>query len=189
MTNPFSTRFTRPGAIEFLFAEGHSLDSLVARLRENRWRGQIIGPHGSGKSTLVAALVPALEASARRVIRVQGERSVAPPAGLDPAAVLMVDGYEQLSWWSRWRVTWACRRSGAGLLATAHADVGLPTIFQTQPTLELARQIARRLLPPGDSIITESDIAAAWERHPGNLREVLFELFDHYQARAAIGRG
>ena len=51
-SNPFSTRFIRPGAIEYLFAPGQTADSLIDRLRHNQWRGQIIGPHGSGKSTL-----------------------------------------------------------------------------------------------------------------------------------------
>ena len=183
MANPFSTRFTRPGAIEFLFAQDETAASLVAKLRAAGWWGQVIGPHGSGKSTLLAALVPALGTEGRRVIRLQGERYAVVPPELDELTVLVIDGYEQLSWWSRWRLKSACRRSGAGLLVTAHADVGLPTIFETRPSLELARQLVSRLLPPGDTTITDADIAAAWSRHPGNLREVLFSLFDLYQTR------
>jgi hypothetical protein len=55
-SNPFATRFTRPGAIEFIFPAGESLATLVARLRACDWRGQITGPHGSGKAPLRAAL-------------------------------------------------------------------------------------------------------------------------------------
>jgi hypothetical protein len=95
----------------------------------------------------------------------------------------MIDGYERLSWWSRWRVKWCCGRRGAGLLVTAHADVGLPTIFRTQPTLDLARQIVHGLLPPGDARITQADLVAAYEQHPDNLREVLFALYDVWRGR------
>src|SRR5262245_49587973 len=66
-SNPFSTRFIRPGAIPFIFSAGESAESLVDHLRVNNWRGQIIGPHGSGKSTLLAALLPALQAAGRTV--------------------------------------------------------------------------------------------------------------------------
>ena len=39
--------------------------TLVESLATAGWRGQIVGPHGSGKSTLVAALLAALAAAGR----------------------------------------------------------------------------------------------------------------------------
>ena len=65
-SNPFSTRFVRPGAVPYLFAPGQSADGLVRRLAGFGWRGQIIGPHGSGKSTLLAALAEPLARAGRR---------------------------------------------------------------------------------------------------------------------------
>jgi hypothetical protein len=200
VTNPFATRFTRPGAIEFLYAEGESAHSLVSKLRDHGWWGQIIGPHGSGKSTLLAALEPALQVAGREVVRFtlnQGQRSLnlrlLPPLtagrGEGSSSLLVLDGYEQLSWWSRWRVKSHVRRAGAGLLVTAHTDVGLPTIFRTEPSLDLARRIIATLLPPGDSTLTDADIVAAHAAHPDNLREALFELFDVYQARHPLSPG
>jgi hypothetical protein len=188
MSNPFATRFTRPGAIEFLFSGDESIASLVTQLAASGWRGQIIGPHGSGKSTLVAALVPALEAAGRRVIRMEPRGAPLSLAGIDDATIIVVDGYEQLWWWTRRRLKSATRRRGAGLLVTAHADAGLPTLYQTQPSPDLARRIVDRLLPEGDATISEADIAAACSRYGGNLREVLFALFDLYQARASAAR-
>lgn len=187
MSNPFATRFIRPGAIEFLFSGDESISGLISQLASNRWRGQIIGPHGTGKSTLLAAMVPALEAAGRRVVRLgPGDRiSLTEPGD---ATIVVVDGYEQLSWWSRWRLKSAVRRRGAGLLVTAHADAGLPTLYQTQPTLDLARRVVGRLLPEADSTISEADIEAAWSEHSGNLRELLFSLFDLYQARTLSAR-
>ena len=192
-SNPFATRFTRPGAIEFLFQAEESAESLVGKLRNHSWWGQIIGPHGSGKSTLLAALEPHLAEAGREVERrslAGGQRQLDLPARLTSNTNLIIDGFEQLSWWSRWKVKAACRRHGAGLLVTAHADLGLPTIYATQPSLELARRLVRRLLPPGDAVLTDADLAAAYARHPDNLREMLFSLFDLYQARGAgtLGR-
>src|SRR3989442_1545921 len=46
-SNPFSTRFIRPGVIPFVFADGQSPETLVEQLRQHHWWGQIIGPHGS----------------------------------------------------------------------------------------------------------------------------------------------
>ena len=55
--NPFSTRHVRPGAIGYRFPAGKSAAVLIARLEKNDWQGQIVGPHGSGKSALVATLI------------------------------------------------------------------------------------------------------------------------------------
>jgi energy-coupling factor transporter ATP-binding protein EcfA2 len=217
MSNPFATRYTRPGAIDYLFDRGQSLESLVGRLRDHGWWGAILGPHGSGKSTLLAALTPALETAGRRVVRlmispvaaegsgfgVQGseekesltrQRAVAwiqpseayqaaADQAPDAALQLVVDGYEQLSWWTRRKIESLCRGREAGLLVTAHQPVGLPVLLTTEPSLALAQQIVERLLPDNDSTVTREDVEAAFTKCGGNLRETLFALFDIYQSR------
>ena len=89
-SNPFSTRFTAPGKIPFFFERSFlrqlkaskpakfeeffiralgagedirgsvCLQFLVDRFETNGRRGQLVGPHGSGKSTLTCALKEAL---------------------------------------------------------------------------------------------------------------------------------
>ncbi len=59
--NPFCTRWVRPGAIPFLFPPGENAEELADRLRQAGWWGEITGPHGSGKSALLAALTAAIE--------------------------------------------------------------------------------------------------------------------------------
>lgn len=190
MSNPFATRFVRPGAIPYLFDGKDSAASLVAKLEASGWWGEIIGPHGSGKSTLLATLVSELTAKGRSAVQhtlAQGER------GLDLSKLnadqwseqtqVIIDGYEQLSWWSRWRLKTLCRSRRAGLLITAHAPIGLPPLVHTQPTADLARQVVERLLPSGDTTISPEDIDRAFAVQRGNLRETLFTLFDLYQAR------
>jgi len=50
--NPFSTCFTRPGEIPFLFGDASELKLLVSAFVDHGWVGQIVGPHGCGKTTL-----------------------------------------------------------------------------------------------------------------------------------------
>jgi hypothetical protein len=184
-SNPFATRFVRPGALAYRLPPGLSLEELVARLRDHAWQGQIVGPHGSGKSSLVTALEPALTAAGRELVRVRlrdGQRRW--PAEIDPrrwhgATLVIVDGYEQLDRWARWRLARRRRRAGGGLLVTAHASVGLPTIWETRPTAELLAALVADLLRKPE--LTEAERAlvdAAFERRSGDLREALFDLFD-----------
>jgi hypothetical protein len=186
-SNPFATRFTRPGAIEFLFPGGQSAESLVERLRAESWWGQIIGPHGSGKSTLLATLAPALEQAGRMVVSLAATAGRPLPqidlAALTPRVQLVIDGCEQYGWLTRCKIQAVARDRGAGLLVTTHADLGLPTLLETQPSVELAELVVRRLLPPGDATVADDDVRQAFARHKGNLRETLFALFDLYQAR------
>lgn len=187
-TNPFSSRFIRPGAVPFLFPTGCSSTLLVQQLRDRNWWGQIIGPHGSGKSTLVATMMGALQVMDRDVIAVglrQGERRVPPidRSRLSVNTQVIIDGYEQLSWWSRWRIKSLCRRCQAGLLVTAHHDVGLPTLYCTQPSEELVREVVARLIPNADGAVSPNDISTAYAAAGGNMRETLFRLYDVYQQR------
>jgi len=192
--NPFATRYVRPGAVRYLFPPDCNAERLLERLRVNGWWGQIVGAHGSGKSSLLAALSPAL-ASERRVILLalhDGQRRL--DAGwrernpLDANSLVVVDGYEQLSRWSKFRLKWFCRRRGAGLLVTAHANVGLPTLFETATDLPTAQRIVAGLLAPGDQTIGLDDVAQAWQARAGNLREALFDLYDLYEQRRGAGR-
>ena len=191
--NPFATRFTRPGAIGYLFPQGRSAVGTVDLLRNNNWWGEIVGPHGSGKSSLLAELLPLLEATGRRVNVYslhQGDRTL-PISKSDVAAwnadtQVVIDGYEQLSWWSKRRLQSWVKARLAGLLITAHQPMGLPPLFATEPTLALAQQIVAQLLK-SDQVqsLTGDDVAAAFAAHGANLREMLFSLYDVYQRRHA----
>lgn len=186
--NPFSTRFVRPGAIEYLFFESQSAADLIERLRASGWRGQIVGPHGSGKSTLLAALIEPLEQAGRRAWRIDlhdGQRSLPPRALAEAqhsgAKLLIIDGYEQLSRTSRLRLCWQLWRRGWGAIVTAHRDVGYPTLYQTSATVELTERIVARLLPAHGSSIDRQAIAASFSASSGDVRETLFALYDHFE--------
>jgi hypothetical protein len=196
MTNPFSTCRTRPGALPFLFRAGEDAETLIVRLRGNGWRGQIIGPHGTGKSALLAALVPASERAGQRTLWItlhDGQRRLPPEARrqlqLSAPTLLVVDGYEQLGRWSRFRLSRLCRRRGLGLLVTAHKSAGLPELYRTAADAESLARIVAQLLAGEPCPWNSSDLAERLACHGGNLRETLFELYDLYeQRRPAAGR-
>jgi hypothetical protein len=190
-SNPFATRFTRPGAIPYLFPAGASTETLVDRLQIHAWQGEIVGPHGAGKSTLLATLREALTAAGRSNVQVtlhQGESSL--PSALDDWAhwtsstQVIVDGYEQLSWWSRRQLAHRVRDRQAGLLVTSHRPMGLPTILAITPECDTALQVVRQLVPD-ERGVTQADIEAAFNASGGNIREMLFLLYDLYQRRTS----
>ena len=187
--NPFCTRRVRPGAIPFLFADDTTAATLVARLRANDWRGQIVGPHGSGKSALLAALIPAIERAGRQVLLLElhdAERSLPRDFWRGPqlasATLPIVDGYEQLGRWTRFRLKRCCRR----LLVTAHTSVGLPDLCRTAVDLDLACRVAAQLQQGHTPLVSARDVAERFPRHVGNLRELLFDLYDLYEQRQRV---
>ncbi len=189
-TNPFATRFVRPGALEYLFPPGVSAASVVDALAANAWRGQIVGPHGSGKSTLLHALTEELTARGRHIASFaqhDGARrldtSAHEVAAWNGTTQVIIDGYEQLGWSSRWWIARTCRAQRAGLLVTTHADVGLPLLYETRPSEELAEELAAQLLAGEAPLIDAADVSRCYHEHAGNLRETLFALYDLYELR------
>jgi energy-coupling factor transporter ATP-binding protein EcfA2 len=186
--NPFSTRFVRPGAIGYRFEDGQTAAGLVARLAELGWRAQVLGPHGSGKSTLIAAIVGPLEQGGRGacvfVLR-DGQRRMpvgwVSDANKASAGVIVVDGYEQLGRLNRCWLALRCRRNGWGLLVTAHRDVGFRTLYRTAANLDVAQAVVAALLPADDTSISRQTVADAFAASQGDLRETLFALYDRYE--------
>ena len=95
--------------------------------------------------------------------------------------IIVVDGYEQLSRWSRFCLKWRCRRRQWGLLVTAHQSVGLPEIFRTSTSLHVLRQIVERLSPADAASLPAETLAELFARHKGDVREILFELYDLHE--------
>jgi adenylate kinase len=191
--NPFLTRRVRPGAIPFLFPSGINPARLVARLRQLGWRGAVVGPHGSGKSTLLESLRPDLHLAGRRVVNVclhDGERML--PRGIldvrpsDRETVLMIDGYEQLSAWNRWRIERRCRRDGRGLLVTTHRPTRLPELYRTEVDGKLLERVVEHLLADRLRLITSAEVQRMFARHGENVRESLFALYDLHERRSRI---
>ena len=195
VSNPFCAARLRPGTIDFVFEPGKSIEQLIAKLEANAWRGQIIGQHGTGKSTLLAALTLAMEdrGPARKGNYARGGAAArcrrdflgSLRADLRAEALAAVDGVGQLPIWNRIRLKWYCRTHGVGLVVTSHRSAHLPDLYETAIDPARAWNVVQRLQAGFPQRIEYADLVERLARHAGNLREALFDLFDLYEARAA----
>jgi hypothetical protein len=64
--NPFAVSQVGLAQLDFVEANAGVVDLVVAQLRKASWRGQVIGPHGSGKTTLTIALAKSLAGQFQR---------------------------------------------------------------------------------------------------------------------------
>jgi energy-coupling factor transporter ATP-binding protein EcfA2 len=179
----------------FQFPPGDSAERLVAQLAAADWCGEIVGPHGSGKSTLLETLAPHIAAAGRNVARItlrDGQRRL-PWQFLSRSLassrpLVIIDGWEQLSWLSRLIVRWRCRRASAGLLVTSHVATGLPILFRTRPSRALVEQLVSTLTARIPSPISGADVAASHACRGSNVRELFFLLYDRHERLAAAAR-
>lgn len=191
--NPFATQRVRPGRIPYQFPAGTTISTLAADLATKDWWGEIVGPHGSGKSALLSCMSSELERRGRWVRRITlhgGEHRLPidrrDVATWDDYTQVIVDGYEQL--WLPGRI-WlhaACRRQQAGLLVSAHRSVGLPTLWDTTVSAEMACCLVEEVLSGYPAVIAPQEVTSCLAKHQGNLRETFFELYDLFEQRAPV---
>lgn len=173
-SNPFATCWTSPEAIAFTPTADANVRDCIAKLEANRWRGEIVGPHGVGKSTLLRSLAQAAEQCGRRVAWLRAGRNAQAPRSAD---VILLDSFETLSSWRRWQ--W--RRRPGGLVVTAHRSVGLPTLARLRPTLADASALFEQLTDARATRVTPNDLARSFELRRGNIRDVWFDLYDLHE--------
>jgi hypothetical protein len=161
--------------------QGWTWDELLARLETLDRRAAVVGPHGSGKTTLLASLIPRLEARgfACRAHRLRrSDRNVPQDllAGLTERHILVLDGADLLGRLAWRRVRRAARAAG-GLIVACHRPNLLPTLVQCTTRVELLGALVRELHPDATPAVTGS-LPALFEKHGGDLRAALRELYD-----------
>ena len=153
--NPLSMSQVSGGRFPYLFNDDSKSDILLRICQENRWVGQIVGPHGSGKTTLTHWLVEHCESAFSSVVHItlrgirprQIQRRETKLFQLDLPAeqqrrLFVVDGIERLPWWQRRLLIHALLNEGGserqskidnGLLVTTHRQLpGLKVLYQTK---------------------------------------------------------
>ncbi|TWT52410.1 hypothetical protein Pla22_00340 [Rubripirellula amarantea] len=161
-SNPFRTAAIRPGSIPFRFvgkAFDRSINDLASDVRDLTVC-QIVGQHGTGKSTLVKSLLPSLRDAFADVAYLQpldvsplrlGSSSwthrwihayrslsdaVSTARRLAGGGLLIVDGAEQLSRLGRIKLYRATRQRNQSLLMTTHQPFrSVPVLYRTEVSL------------------------------------------------------
>ncbi len=178
--NPFAAH--RLDALPF-HPQGVTWPELLTRLETLSFRAAIVGPEGSGKTALLEQLPGRLGLPARTVRLVPACRAVLMAAVLDAAdraaandELLLVDSGELLGPVA-WRRLRGRTRGTRGLVATLHRPGRLPTLITCRTSPELLLDLARQLAP-GLADQLDPLLPALYERHGGNLRDCLLELYD-----------
>lgn len=192
LNNPFATRHVAPGQVPYFFPNAQDFHRIVKHADTASWTGQIVGPHGSGKTTLVWHLSSHLQRrfSAIEFLIVRGVGKVGISRSLEgqtvandltpvgsPRKLLVIDGVERLSWLQRKLLLADCRRKKIGLLVTTHRRLfGLPVFFETSFDEIQFRKILSHL----SSQQYETQYQRLSKRFGENCREMLFELYDDH---------
>lgn len=185
--NPFATCWTRPGALPWSALERVDPHAIVRALLTGGGRGQVVGPHGAGKSSLLAALeLPLLEAGRRPVLF---EAIAGGPEPTERRDVLLVEGFERLApREQRERLaTWSAAPSS--FIVTTHRSIdGGPTpivvLAKLRPTRRLFEALFDELTRERPTAVSRAEAVARWRRRRGDLRETWFDLYNLHEARA-----
>jgi hypothetical protein len=172
-----------PFAMHRLLRERYRLtaaewQSLIARLEQLGWRGEIIGPCGSGKTTMLEDLAARLEERGwrARLMRFNtDDHRLRPLPRIDRSEIILCDGAEQLNAFDWYCLRRASRRA-SGLVITAHDRGRLPLLHRCETSPELLWALATSL----DGGRALSACAELHARHDGNLRAALRELYDRW---------
>lgn len=182
--NPFNTERIR--LIRYRFQHS-GWDELFQRLAELRFRGALVGPEGAGKTTLLEEFEEKLSQFGfrPRLVRLTQFAPRFPRQfwntffpSLASRDIILFDGAELLGRFDWLRFKRKSRTAG-GLIITAHRPGLLPTLLECNPSIKLLDQIIASLVGPESSHL-EPLTASLFERHHGNLRSVLRELYDVY---------
>jgi energy-coupling factor transporter ATP-binding protein EcfA2 len=208
--NPFSTSCIAPSQVVYRFSHGAGganaqtvdaqLETLLAKLRGGR-RSVIVGPHGTGKSTLLHTFLPKLQRSFPKVSFHQlsndptlgiakrmterfknGKRIRSELLELPPNGLLVVDGWEQLSLPSRWRIAKSAVSRKLVLLSTCHHRLpGWTLLHETKSSPKLIRSLAGDLLsdsPHEIRQLVDGDLKNRNLTSSTNVRDLWFEMYD-----------
>jgi broad-specificity NMP kinase len=170
--NPF--RAEKVVALEF-HPQGTTLEELWRNIDAMGWHGALVGPCGTGKTTLLETLKSKLESDGKSVVYLrfdvnQRKLRLDKHCGQD---ALLVDGVEQLSWIDRHRLARFGRQFPI-FVVTSHHPTFLPVWVLAKTSPQLLQVLCERL----GVTISEEKAANLWKKHAGNVRFSLGELYD-----------
>lgn len=190
--NPFASH--RVESLKYRYP-GFNFDDAVAQLEQMQWRAAILGPHGTGKTTLLLELHRYLQSSTNersdstRIWLVPLDRSSRNQQWFElleecsPQQILLVDGIERLSWSRRLQLLSLCptwiRQSSLpkSIVVTTHRPVGLPVWLHTTSNSSTMEELLLELHPTA-SPETIDQARKLFTTRRGNIRDVFWKLYD-----------
>lgn len=181
--NPFST--DRVLRARYRLPDGMTWDDLLRRLERLDYRAALVGPEGAGKTTLLEDLEPRLREREFQttLIRLSETRDRIPrdvAARLvrdsDDRTIVLLDGGDHLGRIA-WRRFLKQTKKARGLVVTSHQPGLLPTLVDCSTTPELLNSIIREILGANEPPLN-IDVQGLFDRHNGNIRDALRELYD-----------
>jgi len=168
-----------------------TFDEILRRLEELNYRAAIVGPEGSGKTTLLENLQDALAQQGFKTwmffvndtVPLNGPACRRLLTEVASDEIVLLDGADAVrrSAWMLFRRRTASH--AAGLIVTSHRPGLLPTLTKCSTTPALLQEIVNELQPPGRTLSADF-LSDLYQRHAGNLRDCLRELYDLYTAHA-----
>ena len=157
-----------------------SMHALIDRFQNSHCIGAILGPHGTGKSTLLEDIQLKLNnlgyvTRHRRIhegISRQEKRALFADILNGDDSVFFLDGGENLGLVSWFWLVYQVRMKGSRLLATTHKISLLPTLHKTEINKSLMLELTRLLADEHWDTCLEKLALDTYQRYRGNMREV-----------------
>ncbi|MCK5000542.1 MAG: hypothetical protein KAS23_13450 [Anaerohalosphaera sp.] len=184
--NPF--RSCRVDAVEFVSFD-HTVEQLYENFCRMDYKAAIVGQHGRGKSTLLRQIaqrlnsdsVPARLIFINDTVPFTSSMQKSFIRDIHPDSVVLVDGIDQLGWFRRHRLLRCLSKKCRGILVVSHGRSKLPTLTECTSSPELLTQLVKTLLSHQSlPMIDNAMIKDIFQRHNGNIRNCLSELYDYY---------
>lgn len=144
-----------------------------------------MGAKGSGKTTLLEQCMPQLRERGFEPVlirlsaesrREEKDQLADQLRAIKKPGFILLDGAEQLTT-RQWLPVRAAASYAAGLLVSVHRMSRLPVILELETNATLLGQLVEELT---GAVLPKGEAAVLWQRHYGNVRECLRELYDRW---------
>lgn len=184
--NPFAMHHVERIPFQFGF-EGWS--QHLQRLQQMNYSGAIVGPEGSGKTTLMLELQQKLKNEFSRDRKISfvliDEDPRIRKAQLQELMtfsieqpILLIDGSERASWLQR-RKLFGLVSQGTSVIAAVHQTCPLPTWIECSTNEDLMAYALQQLVPQASHPLHDLAFLRFRQRH-GNVRLALRDLYDDW---------